>query len=106
MLARNRIRTLLIAASYLLAVSASALFHHHHDCDHDESHRPGVAASHCEGQDECSVCQFLAQKPAPMAEVAPADLGTLVQELAASSPESATCGVFNAWQSRAPPAFA
>ena len=105
MLLRNRIRTVLIAACYLLAVSASALFHHH-DGDHDESHRPGFAASHCESSDECSVCQFLAQKPAPMAEVTPVGSGTLVQELAASSPESAECGVFSAWQSRAPPAFA
>lgn len=105
MLARNRIRTVLFAACYLLAVSASALFHHH-DGDQDESHRPGVAASHGEGQDECSVCQFLAQKPAPMAEVEPVESGTLVQELAAPSPESAMSGVFSAWQSRAPPAFA
>lgn len=103
MLARNRILTVLLTASYLLAVSGSALFHRHHGDEHHEQHRPGVAASDGDEHGECAVCQFMAQKPAPIADVAPVGLSMLVQELAVLPPESGVVGVFLAWQSRAPP---
>ena len=70
MLVRSRKLTVLTAASYLLAVTASALFHNH-DGHGDEQPRPGVSASHGADDHDCSVCQFLAQKPAPTADVAP-----------------------------------
>jgi hypothetical protein len=105
MFPRNRRLTVLVAAGYLLAVSASALFHNHHG--HGQSlPRPGISASHSADNHHCSVCQFLAQKPAPVADVAPARLSTLVHEVAAAAPVCAIGGVFTAWHSRAPPVLA
>jgi hypothetical protein len=98
------------AASYLLAITGSALFHHHHGDHHDRvaacDPRPGVSASHSEDDHDCSVCQFLAQKPAPAAVAAPVELSTLVQEVAAAEPACVFFGVFTAWRSRAPPELA
>ena len=98
---RNPKLTVLTAASYLLAITASALFHNHH---HGEDQpRPGVSASHWADGHECSICQFLAQKPAPAAVVAPVGLSAPVQEVVAAAPACAVRGVFAAWHSRAPP---
>jgi hypothetical protein len=106
---RTRQRTIAVVAvvSYLLAITVSPLFHHHGD--HHESDAgqppPGVSASHSDDDHDCAVCQFLAQKPAPAADVAPIGLSTLVQEVAAGEPVCTFPGVFAAWHSRAPPAF-
>lgn len=97
--------TVLVLASYVLAVSASARFHNHHS-DDDGDQRPGFAASHSGDSHDCSVCQFLAQKPAPTSDVAPVELSALVQQVAAVPLALCMCGIFTAWQSRAPPAFA
>jgi hypothetical protein len=106
MLVRNGILTVLTTASYLLAISASALFHEHHGHD-DEQTRPGVSASPAADEEhDCSVCQFLAQKPAPVADVAPVGSGSLVEDVAALAPASADRDVVAAWHSRAPPVFA
>lgn len=106
MFVRNRLLTVLTTAGYLLAISASALFHEHHGHD-DEVSRPGVSASHaCDEEHDCSVCQFLAQKPAPAADVAPVGSGSLVQDVAMPPPASAESDSFTAWHSRAPPVFA
>ena len=70
MLVRNRKLTILTAASYLLAVTASAMFHNHPGHGGHPS-RPGVSASHSADDHDCPVCQFLAQKPAPAAAIAP-----------------------------------
>ena len=105
MWARSRQLTILTAASYLLAVTASALFHNHGGHD-DEQHRPGVSASHWADGHKCSVCQFLAQKPAPAADAAPVSLSTLVQDAVAAAPVRVAADVFTAWNSRAPPVLA
>ena len=103
--ARNRILPVLVAASYLLAVCASSLFHHHETHD-EESSRPGFSASHAEDDHDCSICQFLAQKPAPAADVAAVEAGELVQAIATPSTLQSVGGLFTAWHSRAPPVFA
>jgi hypothetical protein len=102
MLAQNRKLTVFLATSYLLAVTTCALFHNHHEHDGEQS-RPGVSAAHASEDDDCSVCQFLAQKPAPVAVVAPVGVSTMVQDVAAPSPARVVRIVFTAWQSRAPP---
>ncbi len=113
----------LVAAGYLFVIAAAPLFHNHADhdggcghafaatendsasCPHDgdSSHRSAPHPSDC---NHCPVCQFLAQTPAPVAEVAIEGDGLLVQELASPAPACAAVGVFSAWQSRAPPCFA
>jgi hypothetical protein len=118
---KNRWVSLLVAAGYLLAVSAASLFHHHADqdgggCCHaqssahgapdDHSPRPSAPSPCPSDNSHCSVCQFLAQKPAPTAEVAPVTAGVLVQEAFLPPPAHVTAGVFSAWRSRGPPAFA
>jgi hypothetical protein len=105
MLVRSRKLTVFTAASYLLAISASALFHEHKCCG-DVQPRPGVSAAHGGEDHDCSVCQFLAQKPAPAADVAPVGPTLRAQELPAASPVCGVSGVFSAWHSRAPPAIA
>jgi hypothetical protein len=105
MLLRSRKLTVLTAASYLLAITASALFHEHKSCD-DRPSRPGVSAAHGDSDHDCSVCQFLTQKPAPAADVAPVGPILRAQELPAESAVCAVSGVFSAWHSRAPPAVA
>jgi hypothetical protein len=102
---QSRKLSILTAASYLLVITLSALFHNHHGHGEGPS-RPGVSASDAADDHDCSVCQFLAQKPAPAADIAPAAASTLVADVAASAPSCPVRGVFAAWQSRAPPAFA
>jgi len=106
MLYRNRFLAILLATSYLLVVATSARFHRHGEHDEDQPQRPGFAASHAGDEHDCSVCQFLAQKPAPLAAVAPADNRDLVQEVVAPSLPRHFCVLFSAWQSRAPPVSA
>jgi hypothetical protein len=48
----------------------------------------------------------LAEKPALTTAVAPVASAALVQEVAVPAPARPASGVFSAWQSRAPPAFA
>lgn len=103
---RNRFLTIFLTISYLLVVGVSARFHHHCEHDEDQPSRPGFAASHAEKDHDCSVCQFLAQKPAPLATVAPADISNLVQNVVSPVPPCFLGTLFSAWQSRAPPAFA
>ena len=74
MLIRSRKLTVFMAASYLLAITASALFHEHKGCGGGQS-CPGVAAAHGCADHDCAVCQFLAQKPAPVVAVAPVGPG-------------------------------
>ena len=105
MFVQSRKLTVLTAASYLLAVTVSALFHEHKSCGRERP-RPGVSAARGEPDHDCSVCQFLAQKPAPAADVAPVGPSLPSQEVSAASPVCAACGVFSAWHSRAPPAVA
>ncbi len=105
MQARKRIFSTATAVGYLLTVTVSALFHSHNCCGRPAS-RPGVYASHCADEHDCSVCQFLAQKPAPTAEVSPVDVGSPVEEVVAAAPLGAVGDVFSAWHSRAPPSVA
>lgn len=105
MLLRNRILTVWTATSYLLAITASALFHEHHD-HRDEQPRPGVSASHASDEHDCSVCQFLAQKPAPTSDITPKGVSALVQTVSLPAPPRVACDAFTAWQSRAPPVSA
>ncbi|MEN6407764.1 MAG: DUF2946 family protein [Thermoguttaceae bacterium] len=102
---QNRLGSLVLAVGYLLTVTVSGSFHDHHHGhgDPSDSSRPGVSALHGDQHGECSVCQFLAQKPAPVAVVAVADVGQLVQTVVSSSLSRVSTGVFSAWQSRAPP---
>jgi hypothetical protein len=101
---RSRKLSVFTAASYLLVISLSALFHDHHGHNKGPS-RPGVSAAHAADDHDCSVCQFLAQKPAPAAEIAPEIASALVQDIAAPAPLCLVRGVFAAWQSRAPPSI-
>jgi hypothetical protein len=126
---KSRWVSLLVAVGYLLAVGTAPLFHNHsiqggdqcchgHSLTHEDSTEchhdgqcsaptgPKVPASCPTDDSNCSVCKFLAQKPAPTAEVVLANAGTLVQETVFPTPASVTVGVFSAWHSRAPPAFA
>ena len=103
MRARNPELTVLTAASYLLVITCSALFHDHHHGHGEDQPRPGVSASHSADAHECSICQFLAQKPAPAAVVAPVGVNAPVQQVVAAAPACAVRGVFAAWHSRAPP---
>ena len=133
MLIRRRILSVLTTASYLLAITVATQFHSHgHEgasdcCGHGGFHATiagDAAAGHSHGASgenhsgpkspaprpadnhDCPVCQFLAQKPAPTAEVALVSCGVLVQEAFFSAPARMVVGVFSAWQSRAPPVFA
>jgi hypothetical protein len=99
---RNRSLTVFTAASYLLAVTASALFHHH-DGHEEEPSRPGASASHYGESEDCSVCQFLAQKPVPVVIAAAVTPPTPVAEVAAQPPVRVVGGVLIRWRSRAPP---
>ena len=73
-----------------------------------EDGQPGPSAPgrHPTQDSNCPACQFLAQKPALTTAVAPVASAALVQEVAVSAPARVVRGVFSAWQSRAPPAFA
>jgi hypothetical protein len=119
MLKRNGPLSVLLAASYLLAVGVSALFHDHRDhgdhrdrcecCDHhahsDELPGRGYsAADSVDGQD-CPICQFLAEKPVPVVLLVAPEVGLLVQDVAAAAPPAIATDVFSAWHSRAPPAL-
>jgi hypothetical protein len=105
MLVQSRKLKVFTAASYLLAITASALFHNHHG--HGEGQpQPGVSTAHSSDEHDCSVCQFLAQKLAPVACVAPVGVSALVQEVAAPAAASAVRVIFAAWHSRAPPVLA
>jgi hypothetical protein len=99
---RRRLPTLLVAASYLLALSMSALPHCHHGHAEGEP-RPGLCANHSGDEHECPICQFLAQKPAPVIPVAPVTVGLLVQDVTPVAPAGTASEVFTAWHSRAPP---
>lgn len=111
MLPRNRILTVLATASYLVVVLGATLFHDHHDqcehCDHcDDLPRPGLSASEAADAHECLICQFLAQKLAPIDAIEQASSIPLVHEVAMPAPPLTRGGHFTAWHSRAPPKFA
>ena len=105
MLVQSRKLKVFTAASYLLVITVSAFFHNHYG-QGEGRFQPGVSAAHSSDEHDCSVCQFLAQKPAPVACVAPVGLSALVQEVAAPAAASAVRVVFAAWHSRAPPVLA
>jgi hypothetical protein len=115
---RNRGLSSLVAASYLLVVTTASLFHNHgpegvgcHSCaamhsesNHDSSDGHGSAP--CCPDDHCPVCQFLAQKPAPAAEVAVVGHAEPVQQVVVAEPVCPVVAEFSAWRSRAPPTVA
>jgi hypothetical protein len=129
---KHRLASVLVAAGYLLAVSTASLFHHHPaqdgcGCRHvqsspqeapadccrgtsdDHSPRPNAPATPSQSPSDdggCSVCQFLGQKPAPTADVAPVSSGTLVQAAVLPPPAHVAIGIFSAWHSRGPPPVA
>ena len=98
---RNRWLSIAVAVGYALTITTASLFHNHAGQDSDGCyhwHSAVHAAStgcHHGGSDEssprpnapetparcpsdgsqCSVCQFLGHKPAPVAEVAPVSVG-------------------------------
>jgi hypothetical protein len=128
---RNRCLASLVAVGYLLTVSAASLFHNHGAADgggccherstahaasadehhgsshdHEPHHKTPKSPSGCPADDgRCSVCQYLAQKPVPTAEVAPVGSGTLIEEVLAPPPARLSIGAFWAWHSRGPPAL-
>ena len=125
MLAKNRTFSVLTSFGYVLTITVSALFHNHSgnegghcgchagastkslacDCDaHGEGRSYPVAPA--DGSTDCPVCQFLAQKPAPAAELPPPRLESMVEEAVAPVPARVARGVFTAWRSRAPPSVA
>ena len=128
MLAKNRTFSVLTSFGYVLTITVSALFHNHGgnevghigchsgactkslacDCDaHDEDRSsPAAPADGSTDCGDCLVCQFLAQKPAPAAELPPPTIESMVEEAVASAPARVASGVFSAWRSRAPPSAA
>ncbi|MBN1395570.1 MAG: hypothetical protein JW959_11145 [Pirellulales bacterium] len=123
MLAKNRIFIALVSFGYLLTITVSALFHTHGDGGNARACRgESCAASHstdcgvpgeerprpkspgdCE---HCPVCQFLAQQPAPPAELPPPEIEAAVDEIVESAPVAAFLGATTAWWSRGPPSRA
>jgi len=122
---KNRRLSVLMAAGYMLVVTFSAFFHHHagygdagccgscglssSDLDgasgapHDGCHGSKAPVPHFADDKDCPVCQFLAQKPAPICIIAPVVSSTLVEKVATVAPASPVEGIFSAWHSRAPP---
>ena len=128
----NRWLSIAVAVGYALTITTASLFHNHssHDggccdqgpslahaasshCHHGESDEDGAhgnapktpAQSPSDGK-HCSVCQYLAHKPAPTAAITAADAELLVQEVPRPKLARVLIDSFSAWQSRAPPAFA
>lgn len=128
MLTRNRCLSVLIAASYTLAVTSAALFHHHgdgcgrhegrtsavaegHECgDKTHAHGDGLPASKVPPSSsddrDCSVCQFLAQKTVPASDVAEVASAALEQEFSLPRLMRFVSHSVAAWHSRAPPVLA
>gem|GEM_PF-3160337 len=128
MLARNRTFSVLTSFGYVLTITVAATFHNHGgnegghfgchagactkslacDCDvHDEDRSCPVAPADGSTDDgDCSVCQFLAQKPAPVEDVPPPSIESMVEEAVAPAPARVAGSVFSAWRSRAPPSVA
>jgi hypothetical protein len=102
MLLRSRLLSVSTTATYLLAITASALFHEHPG-HADQQPQSGVCASHATDDHDCSVCQFLAQKPAPASDITPEGVSRLVQSVSSPALPCVVCKTFSAWQSRAPP---
>lgn len=129
---RKRELAVLVASGYVFVAIAAGLFHNHvrhegsgceghqsarttacngssacgHDA-HDHGHHDSTAPLHCPADDsDCLVCQFLAQKPAPVADIAPVAPSRLLYEVAIAEPSRSIGGVFSAWHSRAPPTLA
>ena len=102
---RSRKLSILTAASYLLVITGSALFHNHHGHG-EEASRPGVSAADAADDHDCSVCQFLAQKPAPAVQVAPEIATRWCKTWLRPRHGARVRAAFAAWQSRAPPAVA
>ena len=125
MLARNRYLSAWIAASYVLTVAASALFHDHgcgssaegcealasaegHDsCTGDgdhKSHSSSPTAPSCPDNDHnCPVCQYLAQQTIAADDTPQVTFAAMVQELEAVAPVFSAGRTPSAWHSRAPP---
>jgi hypothetical protein len=124
---RNRCVASFVAVGYLLTVTAASLFHNHppvargaccheqstadehHGSSHDHQphHKTPKSPSGCPADDgRCSVCQYLAHKPAPTAEVALAASGILIQAVLAPPPVRLAASVFSPWHSRGPPTLA
>jgi hypothetical protein len=122
---KNRRFSLLSAIGYALIVVGAPLFHNHSISDGDgcslavqhrsDERSPDVDSSaaeeiavvaHSSEGESCPVCQFLANKPAPAAEITPVASGELVESVALAALPSPAAAFFSAWQSRAPPCFA
>ena len=90
--------------------SSACRYDTHDGCRHDTHHNGHHGPSdpiQCPADDSnCLVCQFLAQKPAPVADVAPVASFLLLHEVAVIGSSRSISGVFAAWHSRAPPALA
>ena len=101
--------TLLLLANYVLAVTAGALFHQHghqHVGEQGAGNRlaPGWACSAENHDDEqCSICEFLAQKPIPAQQIEEAACAPLVEQRAAAAPIPLTFDVPSTRHIRAPP---
>jgi hypothetical protein len=132
MRAKNRVLSVLTTTGYVLVITLSALFHDHtghyggccgksgesptvvgdetgtcHHGTHDESRHAPVSLKRCPTDDtKCPVCQFLAQKPAPVDPIASVTSAERVEEVVGIAPACSSAGVFTAWHSRAPPAIA
>jgi hypothetical protein len=128
----NRWLSIAVAVGYALTITTASLFHNHSShgggcCDQGPSlvHAASSRCHHGELDGDavhgnvpktpthgpsdgkhCSVCQYLAHKPAPTAGVTAADAGLLVQEVSSLRLARVAVDSFSAWQSRAPPAFA
>jgi hypothetical protein len=126
---KNRKLSVLMAVGYMLAVTFATFVHHHPgsgsagccgSCGLSSSDRHELSGSpHDNPRDgcpdskapvprsaddkDCPVCQFLAQKPAPICIIAPVVSSTLVEKVATVDPTSPVEGIFSAWHSRAPP---
>jgi len=126
-LARHNPIRLLLLGYYVLAVTASPWFHSHgHSlaeprcaasvCEHvgflagcdegpkhpaDAPHSPPLSPSH--GDQNCPVCEFLIQKPVPLAASDAVQYAAPVQELVLGEPVAAVAPIPPTWHVRAPP---
>lgn len=124
---KHRVLSALLLATYVVASSASGLWHRHGEvacpssvsrCDHHHDHTcdsqavadaqsrgpaRGASVSASQQHDDCAVCRFLAQRVVSVAPPVIEDRGTLATLLSMTGPDRPSPGLGRTTQARAPP---